>query len=55
MHTQRAVPELMSRPILGGFIKGGICATVAWGVAWPIEVVKSKVQAAGSAFKGRGF
>ena len=29
---------------MGGFIKGGMCATVAWGVAWPVEVVKSKKQ-----------
>lgn len=42
--SQRAAPELMSRPLLGGFIKGGACATVAWAVAWPVEVVKSKVQ-----------
>ena len=42
--AQRTAPELMSRPILGGFIKGGACATIAWGVAWPVEVVKSKVQ-----------
>ena len=45
----------MSRPILGGFIKGGICATMAWGVAWPIEVVKSKVQGADSIYKGRSI
>jgi hypothetical protein len=32
--SERAAPELMSRPLLGGFIKGGVCATLAWGVAW---------------------
>ena len=32
--AERAAPELMSRPLLGGFLKGGVCATVAWGVAW---------------------
>ena len=32
--SERAAPELMSKPILGGFIKGGVCATIAWGVAW---------------------
>jgi hypothetical protein len=44
--AQRAAPDLMSKPILGGFLKGGVCATVAWGVAWPVEVIKSKVQGA---------
>ena len=42
--TERAAPELMSKPLLGGFIKGGVCATIAWAIAWPVEVVKSKVQ-----------
>lgn len=32
--TERAAPQLMSRPILGGFIKGGVCATIAWAIAW---------------------
>jgi solute carrier family 25 carnitine/acylcarnitine transporter 20/29 len=45
----------MSRPLLGGFLKGGICATVAWGIAWPLEVVKSKVQGANSKFKGKSI
>jgi solute carrier family 25 carnitine/acylcarnitine transporter 20/29 len=54
-HKQRAAPELMSRPILGGFLKGGLCATVAWGIAWPIEVVKSKIQAADSTYRGRSM
>jgi hypothetical protein len=47
-YSERAAPALMSAPMLGGFIKGGLCATVAWAVAWPVEVVKSKVQGAGA-------
>ena len=36
-YSERAAPELMSRPLLGGFLKGGVCATLAWAVAWPLE------------------
>jgi len=54
--AERAAPELMSRPLLGGFLKGGVCATVAWGVAWPVEVVKSKVQGVGgSQYQGQSL
>jgi hypothetical protein len=28
----------------GPFIKGGLCTTLGWAVAWPAEVVKSRVQ-----------
>ena len=34
----------MAVPLLGGFIKGGVCATIGWGLAWPFEVAKSLVQ-----------
>ena len=44
----------MARPLLGGFLKGGVCATLAWAIAWPLEVAKNKVQGAeGSLYKGR--
>ena len=36
-YSEKAAPELMSRPLLGGFLKGGVCATLAWAVAWPLE------------------
>ena len=53
-YSERAAPALMSQPMLGGFIKGGLCATVAWAVAWPVEVVKSKVQgAAAEQYRGQ--
>jgi len=51
-YTERAAPGLMAQPLLGGFLKGGICATLAWAAAWPLEVAKSNVQAANSQFKG---
>ena len=43
-YTERTAPELVAKPLLGGFFKGGICATAAWLVAWPFETVKSRVQ-----------
>ena len=36
-YSEKTAPELMSRPLLGGFLKGGVCATLAWAVAWPLE------------------
>ena len=45
-YSEKAAPELMSRPLLGGFLKGGVCATLAWAVAWPLEVAKNKKQGA---------
>jgi len=54
-YSERAAPEVMSRPVLGGFLKGGICATIAWAIAWPIEVVKSKVQGTEAQFKGQSM
>ena len=45
-YSEKAAPELMSRPLLGGFLKGGVCATLAWAVAWPIEIAKNQKQGA---------
>ena len=46
-YSEKAAPELMSKPLLGGFLKGGVCATLAWAVAWPLEAVwKSKFYGA---------
>ena len=45
-YSEKAAPELMSRPLLGGFLKGGVCATLAWAVAWPLEIAKNKKQGA---------
>ena len=53
-YSERAAPQLMARPLLGGFLKGGVCATLAWAIAWPLEVAKNKVQGAeGALYKGR--
>lgn len=41
---ERRVPWVVEQPILGPFIKGGICATVSWWVIWPFESVKSQIQ-----------
>ena len=43
-YFERLAPELMAVPLLGGFVKGGVCATAGWVVAWPYETVKSLVQ-----------
>ena len=52
-YSEKAAPELMSRPLLGGFLKGGVCATLAWAVAWPLEVAKNQLQGAEAQAKGR--
>lgn len=44
----RHVPQLLDGPI-APFFKGGICATLAWWTVWPLEVVKSQIQAASKA------
>ena len=45
-YSEKAAPELMSKPLLGGFLKGGVCATLAWAVAWPLEIAKNLKQGA---------
>jgi len=40
----RHAPELVNTPGIGPFIKGGVCATVAWWFVWPFEVLKSQIQ-----------
>ena len=34
----------MNAPLAGPFIKGGVCATLAWWIIWPFETLKSQVQ-----------
>jgi len=46
--AERAAPDLCALPLLGGFLKGGVCATAAWAIAWPLEVCKSIVQGGGA-------
>lgn len=45
-YSIRYIPDIVSAPLLGPFFKGGICATVAWWLIWPIENLKSQVQGA---------
>ena len=44
-YSVRKFPDLVNAPLAGPFIKGGICATIGWVVAWPMETVKSRMQA----------
>eukprot|EP00960_Hanusia_phi_P066866 766494-Hanusia_phi.AAC.4 len=44
-YAVRLIPDVVNAPVVGPFVKGGVCATIGWLLAWPIEVVKSRVQA----------
>ena len=43
--TKRFFPDMLSKPLLGPFLMGGVAATLAWWVVWPVEYMKSQVQA----------
>jgi solute carrier family 25 carnitine/acylcarnitine transporter 20/29 len=43
-HMDRHHPRVFSVPVVGSFLKGGVCATATWVLAWPLEVVKNQVQ-----------
>ncbi|GMH48864.1 hypothetical protein TrRE_jg5190, partial [Triparma retinervis] len=40
----RHINHVISAPVYGPFFKGSVCATAAWGFAFPFEVAKSKIQ-----------
>ena len=42
---ERHAPQLVAVPLLGPFVKGGVCATIGWLVVWPCEVLKTQLQA----------
>ncbi len=42
---ERHAPQLLAVPVLGPFVKGGLCATLAWVLVWPFEVLKNQIQA----------
>jgi solute carrier family 25 carnitine/acylcarnitine transporter 20/29 len=44
--TKRHIPDPFNRPLLGPLLSGSISATAAWWVVWPLEYMKSQVQAA---------
>lgn len=43
-YSTRAAPDLAGTPFLGAFFKGAVCNTLGWFVAWPMELLKSKIQ-----------
>ncbi|CAB9499873.1 25 member 48 [Seminavis robusta] len=44
-YSVRYYPEVVNSPLVGPFVKGGICATLAWTFAFPFETAKSVIQA----------
>ena len=44
-YSVRKIPDVINAPFWGPFFKGGVCATVAWWLVWPMENLKSQVQA----------
>jgi len=44
-YAVRKLPDVVNAPLIGPFFKGGICATLSWLVVWPLEYVKSQIQA----------
>lgn len=48
-HAERHHRELVNAPGVGPFIKGGVCATLAWWLAWPAETLKNRTQSGFSA------
>jgi solute carrier family 25 carnitine/acylcarnitine transporter 20/29 len=45
-YTERFATSIAAQPLVGGFFKGGVCATFSWLVCWPFEVAKSRIQSA---------
>lgn len=43
-YSVRYIPDVINAPLIGPFFKGGVCATAAWCVAFPIETTKSVLQ-----------
>ncbi len=44
-HLERHHHTLITTPLLGPFIKGGVCGTLAWWTVWPFENIKNQMQA----------
>ena len=43
-YSVRYMPQVVTAPVWGPFFKGGICATAAWVIAFPLETAKSVIQ-----------
>lgn len=41
---ERHIPHVFAQPVIGPFLKGGVCATIAWWIVWPAEILKSQIQ-----------
>lgn len=44
-YSVRYIPQVVNAPLIGPFFKGGVCATLAWCVCFPLESAKSVLQA----------
>ena len=42
---ERKHADLLAVPVLGPWMKGGVCTVAAWALVWPFEVIKNQVQA----------
>ena len=42
---ERLAPQAVSIPLIGPFLKGGVCATLGWVVVWPLENLRTQIQA----------
>lgn len=50
-HVDRHYPAAFAAPVVGPFLKGSVCATLPWLLAWPLEVAATQAQ---SSLHGRG-
>ena len=44
-YSVRYIPDVVNAPMIGPFFKGGVCATAAWALCFPLESAKSVIQA----------
>jgi solute carrier family 25 carnitine/acylcarnitine transporter 20/29 len=49
---ERKHADLLAVPVLGPWMKGGVCTVVAWALVWPFETLKNQMQAARGAEQG---
>ena len=54
-HVDRHHPDLTALPVVGPFVKGSLCATLPWIAAWPLEVLKTEIQAGNVPLDRRGL
>lgn len=56
-YLEREHQDWIGIPIIGPFLKGGVCATLSWVLVWPFENLKNQVQAGtvGNVKEGAGL